>query len=379
MLEAVARLLHELAGARILDTADLGSPAAPVLRITLDEEYDGIGRTVITKTRRTSGAGWNTDPAYLDNERRALEYLERAGVQLTPRVLTSDKDLGILVMTDVGHGPSLVELLLAQAGTPAEQGLIAMASATGAVHAARGHDGFRAARRVPFLDEPMGLWSELRAAADDLDFPSPAHASADVEALTKALADERFRGFTHGDLTPNNAVLSDGEARLFDFEGAGVRHLGIDAGCLRLSFPQYGSWAVLPRRVVSAMDRAYRTELVKGLPAVADDSAYEQLVAEGCLAWAVVRASRLRLIASTDQMVRRRTQIVHTLTSATETARPTGLYPALTGWLDELVDAMRTRWDEARLEPREFTAFTPSGHSRPEGWKSSPFRDGRQP
>jgi hypothetical protein len=60
MLEAVARLLHELAGARILDTTDLGNPAAPVLRVTLDNHYDRVGRTVIAKMRRRSGAGWNT-------------------------------------------------------------------------------------------------------------------------------------------------------------------------------------------------------------------------------------------------------------------------------------------------------------------------------
>jgi hypothetical protein len=107
------------------------------------------------------------------------------------------------------------------------------------------------------------------------------------------------------------------------------------------------------------MDQAYRAELVKGLPAVANDAAYEQLMTEGCLAWAVVRASRLRLIASTDQMVRRRTQIVHTLTAAIETARPTGRYPALAAWLDNLVDAMKSRWDEALLEPRAFPAFKP--------------------
>jgi hypothetical protein len=115
--------------------------------------------------------------------------------------------------------------------------------------------------------------------------------------------------------------------------------------------------------VLSAMDQAYRAELVNGLPVIRDDSAYEQLMVEGCLAWAVVRASRLRLIASTDQgtgqMVRRRTQSAHTLTSAIETARPTGLFPALTDWFDDLVNVMMTRWAEAQLQPQEFTAFTP--------------------
>jgi Phosphotransferase enzyme family len=359
----VARLLYELAGARILGTADLGSPAAPVLRVTLDGWYDGIGRTVIAKTRRHPGIGWNADPAYLDNERRALEHLDHAGVGLAPRFLAGDENAGIVVMTDLGPGPSVQELLLTATSSAAEQALRAMAGSVGVVHAARGTGGFRAARRVTFLDDPMDSWSELRAAAEDLDLPPPAGVTTDIEALAQALTDERFRGFTHGDLTPGNAVPIDGEARLFDFEGAGVRHLGIDAGCLRLSFPQYRHWAALPERVLSAMDQAYRVELVKGLPAVADDSVYEQLMAEGCLAWAVVRASRLRLIASTDQgtiqMDRRRTQIVHTLTAATRTARPTGLFPALTRWLDDLVEAMQTRWDEARREPREFPALAP--------------------
>jgi hypothetical protein len=199
-----------------------------------------------------------------------------------------------------------LERLIAEDWTPAEAGLIALASSAGAAQAARGFAGFRPARRVPFLDGPLDSWNELLAAANDLGFPAPARASADVDVLAMALRDERFRGFTHGDLTPSNAVVVDGEARLFDFEGAGVRHLGMDAGCLRLSFPQYGRWAALPKPVLARMDQAYRIELVKGLPAVADDAAYEQLMTEGCLAWAVVRASRLRLIASTDQMVRRR-------------------------------------------------------------------------
>jgi hypothetical protein len=362
----VARLLYELAGARVLGTEDLGSPTAPVLRVTLDERDGGTGRTVIVKLRRRTGAGWNADPAYLGNERRALEHLDRAGVRLTPRFLAGGENLGVLVMTDLGHGPSVQELLeatTAEARTAAVPALTALATAAGVVHAARSSQGFRAVRRVSFLDDPTGSWSELRAAAEDLGFPSPAGVSADVDALAEALEDEQFRGFTHGDLTPGNAALIDGETRLFDFEGAGVRHLGIDAACLRLSFPQYRHWAALPKGVVSAMDRAYRAELAKGLPAIADDAVYERMMAEGCLAWAVVRASRLRLIASADQsgsqMVRRRTQIVHTLTSAVETAEPTGLFPALTGWFDELVQAMTTRWDEARLEPRAFPATDP--------------------
>lgn len=369
MLETVARLLHEVAGARVAGVTNLGSTAAPVLRITLDTHCTGIGATVIAKTRPGSGAGWNIDPGYLENERRALEHLRSGGFEGAPRALTGD--VGVLLMTDLGPGPSVQELLLdpqppvGGAGTPAELALIAMARVVGTVHSVRGLEAFRAARRVPFLDGPLDAWGELRAAAEELRLPARADAVADVEALARTLGDERFQGFTHGDLTPGNALMLDGEARLLDFEGAGTRHLGIDAACLRLSFPQYRHWAALPPRVLSAMDRAYRAELAKGRPAVSDAPAYEQMVAEGCLAWAVVRASRLRLIASDEQgaadAVRRRTQIVHTLATAIGTAEPTGRYPALTAWLANVVDAVKAGWVEARLYPREFPALESPG------------------
>jgi Phosphotransferase enzyme family len=365
MLETIGRLLHELVGARIAGTTNLGSAAAPVLRVTLDAPRAGIGATVIAKARPRPGVGWNADPGYLENERRALEHLRRSGVDATPRVLGAEA--GVLVMTDLGPGPSVEALLMgswspiAEAGTPADSALIAMARAVGTVHGVRAPEPFRATCGVPFLDGPLGAWDELRTAAEDLGFPVPTDVAADVEALALALGDERFQGFTHGDLTPGNALVLGGEGRLLDFEGAGTRHLGIDAASLRLSFPQYRHWAALPPRVLSAMERAYRAELAAGQPAV--EAGYEQMLAEGCLAWAVVRASRLRLIASDDQStaetVRRRTQIVHTLTSTVASVAPTGMFPALTAWFGDLVDEMKARWREARLDPRTFTAFAP--------------------
>jgi hypothetical protein len=238
----------------------------------------------------------------------------------------------------------------------ATAGLIGMARTAGVLHASAARlAGFRAAHQISFLDRPVDAWTELAAAAEDLGFSAPVGVSEDLEALVDALADERFRGFTQGDLTPNNAVLVGETVHLVDYEVAGERHLGMDAACLRLPFPQYGQWAVLPEPLLSAMDQAYREELG---PALADDTQYEQFMAVGCMAWAIVRASRLRVIASPGDAVRRRTQIVQTLGSATATARKTRSFPGLTAWFEVLVDEMKDRWDEARLEPRRFPALS---------------------
>ncbi len=376
-LGTIERLLDQLNGARVIGTTDLGVTGAPVLRVELDREFAGIGRTVIAKSGRQIPDGWGVDPSHLENERRALAHLARAGFaqeaaadsgeaeaaggrdpeasggrRLAPRLLAAAD--GVVLMTDLGSGPSVQQLLFGDSVDAAVAGLIGMVRTAGVLHGSAARlAGFEAAHEVSFLDRPVDAWTELASAAEDLGFPPPVGVADDLAALTKALADERFRGFTQGDLTPNNAVLVGDVVHLVDYEVAGVRHLGMDAACLRLPFPQYGHWAVLPDSLLSAMDQAYREELVR-----IDDTEYELFMAAGCMAWAIVRASRLRAIASPNDTVRRRTQIVQTLAAANETALRTRSFPALTTWFGVLVEEMKSRWDEARLEPRKFPVFS---------------------
>ncbi|GAA1148261.1 hypothetical protein GCM10009630_53510 [Kribbella jejuensis] len=358
MERTVERLLRELTGqdVRVVARSDLGSSAdAPVARLTLDRSYDGIGRTVIAKGRRLVDDAW-ASAGRRDNEQRALEHLRDTG--LAPRLLARVPG-GLTVMTDLGAptevGPPTVRsgvgavtvqgLLFGEDAEAATRGLVAMAELAGRLHRTVSPD-FTAAQEIPFLDHPLELWPEVTQAVGELNFPTPR--DVELDELSAALEETTF---THGDFTPNNVVLSDGRARMIDLEAAGRRHPGLDAACLRLPFPQYGHWAVLPPSVVKAMDRAYRRELD------ADDATYERLMATGCATWAVVRLARLRMIASAEQdLVRRRTQLVQTLESA---AGASGVvYPAFGAWFAELAGAMRLRWEEARLPPRTFRCFS---------------------
>ena len=320
---------------------------------------------MVIKTRRHEKAGWGGERGYLDTEQRALTLLGETGVPCAPRLLAFDDAAGVLVMEDLTPARSIQELLSGTDGIQSMAALVALAARTGAMHAASRPiaSGAWHAHSI-FERDVRERWRRLVAAANQLSFPDPAPAAMDVEALIDALPDARWRTLTHGDITPGNAVICDSEVRLVDFEGAGPRHACLDGAAFRLCFPQYGQWAAIPPDIVAAMDRAYRRELARGVPLAENEAAYNAAMATGCAAWAIVRLSRLSVIATEDQdpveKLRRRTQIVHTVESGVTTARQANAYPALTAWLNAVTGEMRRRWPEVNAEPRRFPAFAPA-------------------
>ncbi|MDQ3657949.1 MAG: phosphotransferase, partial [Chloroflexota bacterium] len=326
-IAACSRLLQEVSGlpVRIADTNSLGSPWAPVKRLILATDYPRTGRSVVVKTRRHDETGWGGHRSNLIAEEKALTMLAEAGLGVAPEVLAFDEAAGVLIMRDLGAGPSVEDILVESSFDEASATLVSLAASTGLVHAAtrtiEDATWNESGQFIQGLDRP---WDRLAAEAARLAFPDPSSAASDVARLAAAIQDPRWRTLTHGDLTPANALVGDGLVRLIDFEVAGPRHALLDGAMLRLSFPQYGRWSALPEDVVGAMDDAYRTELAKGVPLAEDDIAYGQAMAAGCAAWAIVRLSRLGVIAADDQdgevKRRRRSQIVHTVESCVSIA-----------------------------------------------------------
>ncbi|MBA3275358.1 MAG: phosphotransferase [Chloroflexia bacterium] len=363
-IAACSRLLDEVAGApvEIAGIHGLGSRWAPVERMVLARDYPRIGRSVVVKTRRHDEAGWGGSLSNLITEQRCLAFLEAAGLCVAPELLAFDEAAGVLVMSDLGPAPSVEQVLFGSNYDNATFALIELAACTGLVHASTtsiGHDVWNESSL--FVQELERPWQRLTSEAERLGFPDPRPASSDVAALDAAIMDAQWRTFTHGDLTPGNALVRDDGVRLIDFEGAGPRHAMLDGAAFRLSFPQYGRWAALPQKIVALADDAYRTELAKGLPLAEDDVAYGKAMATGCAAWALVRLSRIAVISTEDQdaqvKLRRRSQIVHTVESCVSAAEETGSFPALMTWFVSVIEEMRRRWPEARDEPKRFPAF----------------------
>lgn len=111
----------------------------------------------------------------------------------------------------------------------------------------------------------------------------------------------------------------NGSARLFDFELAGYRHALLDVAYLHLGFQWCYQPGRIPPDVLGEAETAYRLEASSGIPMALDQAAYQRGLTAAAAAWAA------RQIAT-----------LHEYAAMSDSA---SVYPALSQWISELVNA----------------------------------------
>ena len=357
---------------RVTAEEALGGQWAPVTRLRLDEAVPGAGRSVVVKTTRRNAGDWGRIEN-LRRERAALSLLAGSGV--APALLAADDGVELVVMADLG-GTSLEAMLLGDDAGAATGAVVALGDTLGALHAwtlGREDEHLRAlaASGSPCPDrERYGTWTgvdgwdDIEDDAASLGLPDARGARHDVEWVRERLSNPGpFLALTHTDPSPCNAVVTANGVVLVDWEGAGFRHVGLDAAWLHFPFPNYSAhYAVLPSHVVRASDAAYRARLAAAVPEARSDQGYDEMLAVGLAAALVVRAQRLPVLAAPGQTPhdswRRRTQLVQQIEVFVNHCTATGLCPALGAWFAEISEAMTRRWPDANSPPPSvFAAF----------------------
>src|SRR5215471_7458849 len=139
----VTRLLRMATGAsvHIVDSEPMTSSWSAqfemfpwVVRCTLEADTDGVPASVIVKVRRPQAHN-RSEPERFFHEQAALEFLTSLGSAVGPHLLAADDEAGILIMEDLGTGPTLENLLVGDDASVAEQGLVAFAATLGRMHA----------------------------------------------------------------------------------------------------------------------------------------------------------------------------------------------------------------------------------------------------
>ena len=174
------------------------------------------------------------------------------GTGLVPQLLATDPDLLVVVMSDLGDGATLADLLLGDGGGSGSGGSAddARAAWLGWAHAC-GELSAATLRRVGELaglrDQFSGgharrtsppwvgqniLTAPERAAA--LGVQVPDGLADELAEVARAVQPDRFGVFSPGDLCPDNSIVTAGGVRLLDFEAAEMtRHSGTPptSGC----------------------------------------------------------------------------------------------------------------------------------------------------
>lgn len=290
-LEPVLGVVDVTSGERLA-----GSQRNRVLRMAA-QGRDGRCHRLVVKTAVDAGDG-------AAREEAALRLLTARAVPGAVRLLAAGSDPPLLVLDDLGPGPTLADRLLGDAPRAAETSLLAWAGTLGSFHArttglrdsfadqlaalspvgtpsldtsAEAVDRTAAVLRrvLPRLDVAANpaAWDELHAVATDLDVSRPGQPGA----------------MTPGDTCPDNTVETTDGPVLIDFEGAEYRHVAWDAAYLRVPWPScWCSWR-LPAPLAAAALEHWRAALAPTLPVVATTS-FDIDLTKAAFAWVFISA-----------------------------------------------------------------------------------------
>jgi thiamine kinase-like enzyme len=322
----------------------------------------GAPRNVIIKQVRG-----DYDPARLDSWDTRRFFRDWAGAELLTslpgsprgaRFLAGDRELGFIVLEDLGEGQrSPLESLLARNAKRAvaelEQYVLALARMHGATLQ---HQGAYAAvigqlqrRQPPAPLEYFGQHSahELCAAlplSDDV-----------AELLHAAVARVEepgpFQALIHGDPCVDNSLFVGDELRFIDFEMARFGHALLDAVYVLAPFPTCSCAGRLPDSLACELLEQYRVALGQYASAANDVGAFQQAVLDACDAWLVYRLGWLLPEAQSGTREWRigttRARLLSALEQYALAARRYAGTPRLLDFAQRLLPDLRQRWPEA--------------------------------
>jgi hypothetical protein len=306
---AVLRALAPFAMPNSGDSSDPRSARDKIVQVasaalgdTLSSPVDlgGTDRSIVLRCRSSNGSV--VVKAYRDSPDAVVTYTnEAAGLTFGggPELLAIDQPERVLVMADLGTAPTLADLLLGADFDAACDGLITWAVALGrlAADTADRRDEFDLIRSRFDTGEPEILGVDWLA--ESFEYLPEAVAAVDVKTATgfddelASLLDNRYYAFSPGDTCPDNNLMTDRGMRLLDFEGAGFRPVFLDAAYCRVPFPT--CWCVfrLPPTLATAAEEAYRAEIVRAYPDLADDARWHRGVLGATVAWALLNTTML--------------------------------------------------------------------------------------
>jgi aminoglycoside/choline kinase family phosphotransferase len=327
------------------------------------------GRSVVLKKR--------ADNDSFGVELAALEYLNGMPEPVAPRLLGADADAGILLIEDLGPGPSLADSLLTGDRSRVRADLVCYAEALGSMHAwSMGRPRDPRLGTPPWPDAVARGKDAFLGAAVSLGLPAAAAAAAaaagtDIDELSLLLNETGYRGLVHGDACPDNVRILDGRCWIFDFEHSGWGAVALDASYLLAPFPSCWCFGRLPASVAAPAMSAYRGRLEAA--GIDLGPSWDTAMTAALGAWIVTWGDAIAKVLKEDGewgTTTMRPRLLTWLRSFTSAAARSGALPGLRVLAAGLHERLSARWPEAAIA--DFPALARPGSAQvqvPDFWR----------
>ncbi|GAB18251.1 hypothetical protein GOEFS_050_00290 [Gordonia effusa NBRC 100432] len=298
-VDAAERLLTTRAGAPVslADAEDLGgSGRTTVVRARVAQNPVSMDRTLVIKSLPP-----HEDPRSFQREVVSYQYVTALPNESRPgpQLIASDYDRRLLVLSDLGNGQSMKDLLSGTDVVATSRAVSAWGQALGRMHAATlgGEEDFAALLRrgngkVGVSDDVGERWARLAtssaaSAAALLDVELPDAVAQMLEAGCELFAGGDHRAFSPSDVGPENILLNDDGVQFMDYEWGGFRDAMLDIAYAVATFGQHLSTINLGRRaeLESALVDAWRSEVEGIWPRLRNDDELNSRLLTAWLLW----------------------------------------------------------------------------------------------
>ncbi|CAM3694668.1 MULTISPECIES: hypothetical protein [Tsukamurella] len=300
--QAALTAVETLLGRRVGTPVDLGDPEdlggsgrTLVMRARVLHNNPLLPRSVVIKQLRLVDHADRDHAEAFARESAAYKFATALPVDSRPgpQLLASDPEAKILVLQDLGEGETMTDVLGRTPVVGASMVLSAWAQALGRMHAGtygREIDLHTLARleHTDSRNDPIAREAEKAVTAVAQAVGGAGETTGAVlDAAVALFTDGPFRAFSPSDVGPDNTHVVGGAVRFLDYEWAGFRDGALDIAYALLTYPDCTPEGHSTDHD-SAILEAWRSEIVRLWPRLADDIALHRHLATAKLAWLVL-------------------------------------------------------------------------------------------
>ena len=298
VVRAAEAVLSQRAGSSVVleDPEDLGGRGrTTVVRVRVAQNPFSQARTLVIKALPV-----DEEPHAFHREIAAYKYATTLPTQSRPgpQIIASDADARVLVLSDLGHGRSMSELLTGRDVTEAVHAVSAWGQALGRMHAATfgGEGDFRAllrrgstnAQDVNVLrEQAVRAFSLFDGALRALDVPVSPRVTGMLANACDLFTEGEHRAFSTSDIGPENILINGEGVQFMDYEWGGFRDAILDVAYSQVTCSSALSTVdpAVRERLEEAMVDAWRAEVALIWPALSNRRVLARRLLAARLLW----------------------------------------------------------------------------------------------